>query len=142
MVGIVLVLALVLTACLWVLWPKTIWQATTHTFDPERCIQGQCQELLRLAPAAGETFIILSDTQVDDPIAQWSDCLSSVAICIEQEQQDSAPAILNCVRTSRCPESCRTRFEQRAAGVEDTDQLWRLFEEDFVTRGARCVPEA
>ncbi len=137
-------LALVASMLLW--WwpnhsPEPVWEPVTGTFNPEHCLQGQCRELLRLPASGKEVASLIVDPAVDDAIAQWSDCLASVAVCVETaESADTADILLSCVRESQCPASCRELFARESDGVEDIDALWQRYEQQFVDKGGACVP--
>ncbi len=120
---------------------STQWKTTTHSFDADGCLQGGCRELLRTPPMGLSVATLLVDPQVDDATAQWADCLSSVARCVEsQKHRKPGEGLRECVRQSSCPAACRERFRQRAEPISDADGLWALFEEIFVREGGACVP--
>ncbi len=121
--------------------PEPVWQPVTRTFDPEHCAEGKCKELLRLPPVGDDVVSVIVDPGVDDETAQWSDCLASVAQCVEVSAQDDEAGILRaCVRDSQCPTACREHFAGQSDGIDDADALWRIYEQQFVLEGGLCVP--
>jgi len=121
--------------------PGPLWRPASRPFDPQRCARGECEEALRFPAAKGEMVTLIVDPAVDDETAQWSDCLASVARCVESHPgNDEAEALRDCVRDSACPERCRERFADAADGVQDAEALWTLYERQFVNEGGVCVP--
>lgn len=120
----------------------SIWEPTRTPFNPERCLKGKCEEMLNLPlpQNKGLAFSILVDREVDDEIAQWSDCLSSIGLCVEKNTEFSKEVLLDCVGKSLCPQRCKEGFEQRVMKVNSTEDLWQNFDEYFVAEGGGCVP--
>src|ERR1700752_4101392 len=62
------------------------------------------------APLEGELPVISYNPDVDDPIAQWGDCLDSIMRCVRDQPRNLGPAVNTCVRQSRCPAKCVRRY--------------------------------
>ena len=113
-----------------------VWRPTTVPWDPE-CRSG-CVEVARTVPLAhsGAELRFRMNPAVDDPIAQWGDCLESVLSCLERDGGRLAP----CIDDAACPAECKAVFRTRAAGAADEDARADAFEAVFVDRAAPCRP--
>lgn len=112
-----------------------VWHPATVPFDPE-CLSG-CIELERTAPLGhSEAQIRLRiNPDVDDPIAQWGDCLESVIACFERDG-----ALGPCVEQATCPTECKALFRERAANAANEDARVDAFEAVLVDSDAPCRP--
>jgi hypothetical protein len=110
------------------------WTPTTVPYDPA-CTG--CQEVGRAAMGHhGEQVIsLLVDPAVDDPVAQWGDCVEAVLTCLE-----GGGGMRACAGSEACPAGCRQRFDDETAGVLDEVALKEAFEGVYITRGAPCRP--
>lgn len=116
--------------------PKlAVWRPATVPFDPE-CRTG-CTEVGRTAPLAHTQMqlIIRANPAIDDPIAQWGDCLESVLGCFERDG-----ALAPCVEQAACPAQCKALFRSRAAAAVDENGRVDAFDAVFVDRAAPCRP--
>lgn len=120
--------------------PAPPWRPVTQRFDPERCTEGKCKEWVRMPPLGDNVVLLIVDPEVDDEIAQWSDCLATVASCMEEAGDFGRKTLVGCVRRSRCPERCREDFMRKARSLNDDDQVWALYNAQFVDDGGMCVP--
>jgi hypothetical protein len=117
--------------------PLDVWRPATVPFDPT-CATG-CTEVSRTAPLGHfqGTLRLRVNPAVDDPVAQWGDCLESVLVCYEADG-----ALAACVAQAQCPPDCKTLFAEAAAGAADDEARVAAFEAVFVGAGAPCRPEA
>lgn len=122
-----------------------VWQPTTTPYDPS-CSEG-CEELaIREGSAHGMSGMrLLYNPKVDDPIAQWSDCVMSITLCFEAEAGDSMDqremddVLKVCVQKSQCPFRCKDAFRAKVEGISQwtvDDEL----ENVFVGEQALCLP--
>jgi hypothetical protein len=110
------------------------WAPATTSYDPA-CESG-CVEKGVASGCHEPISDLLVDPKVDDAIAQWGDCLQSMADCIEEKRK----VVPQCVSESACPESCRSEFASRAGGETDSWKLLGILEGVFVVDGAMCRP--
>lgn len=120
--------------------PHSVWQPATHSFSIENCTRGKCKEFLRLPPLGDMKVSFLVDPEVDDEIAQWSDCLASVAKCMDKGADYSGKALIACVKQSACPQACKESFSHKASSLSDDDKVWALYNSQFVDEGGECLP--
>jgi hypothetical protein len=115
-----------------------VWRPTTVPWDPE-CRTG-CVAIARTAPLAhaDAELLLRVNPAVDDPIAQWGDCLESILACLERDGGRLAP----CVDEAACPAECKALFRTQAAGATDEEARADAFEAVFVHRTAPCRPSA
>ena len=109
------------------------WEETTVPYDPD-CASG-CIEL------ANDHYGHIGDVEwmvnpdVDDPIAQWGDCLQSFVDCMDGGGEPMA-----CSQSSECPEACQREFSRRVEGVEDEEAQLDVFEAVYILDEAPCLP--
>ena len=118
----------------------TPWRQPRHPFDPKRCLNGKCKKLLRLPPVANEDVSIMVDPEIDDGVAQWSDCIGSIAQCVDRKREVTVQGFQACVGQSKCPESCKEGFARKTREVQDVNGMMTEFTAYFVDEGGACVP--
>ncbi|WP_300543150.1 hypothetical protein [Maricaulis sp.] len=149
--GTVLAIAGVLALGGWLGWryldrpPDDLWQAATVPYDPE-CSEG-CEVFRDQIPAGhggryDAQLTLLVDPDLDDPIAQWSDCVDSVFTCLgtDAPRDDAGRAghLRGCVAQSACPDPCRQRYASRSGG--GLDGAVEAFGTIFLEEDAWCAP--
>lgn len=120
-----------------------VWKETTVTYDPT-CSDG-CVELLnRRAGAHGGGGKLSVDPNVNDPIAQWGDCVGSIMSCYESRVTDESfnakreAAMHACVLESACPAECRDHY--RASVEDNMARVNATLESVFLGERAACLP--
>jgi len=116
------------------------WRQSHHPFDPKRCLAGKCKEMLRLPPIANQGVSIKVDPEIDDEVAQWSDCLASITQCADQLNVLTVQGFHKCVSQSVCPVSCKQGFGRKVRHVQDINGMLAEFNAYFVDEGGACVP--
>jgi hypothetical protein len=113
-----------------------VWAPATVPFDP--ACTATCPEIARSAPLAhaGAALRVRVNPAIDDPIAQWGDCLESVLVCFEA-QGTLAP----CVEAAQCPPACKAHFAAQAAGAADEAARLDAFDALFLDPAAPCRPD-
>lgn len=122
-----------------------VWQPTTTPYDPS-CSEG-CEELaVREGGTHGMSGMrLLYNPKVDDPIAQWSDCVMSITLCFEAEADDNMDqremddVLKICVQKSHCPSRCKDTFRAKVEGLGFLTVDEEL-ENVFVGEQALCLP--
>lgn len=120
-----------------------LWEPTSVAYDAS--CQVNCKDVRFIstghnvrAPLEGELPVISYNPDVDDPIAQWGDCLDSIMRCVRDQPRNLGPAVNTCVRQSQCPAKCVRRF------LSDTgpsiEQAERALFTVFVRPDAVCRP--
>ena len=89
------------------------------------------------AAHTGVELEVVYNPAIDDPLAQWGDCMDSVLGCLKSGDDFDLPG---CTAQSICPESCRSEYARRVEGVADKTTLVRTFQALFITKGAPCMP--
>ena len=120
------------------------WAESTVPYDPE--CTSECEVLGELADTAhGAPAVTVSvNPNVDDPIAQWSDCLSDVMTCVQdktdpfQPLEVKAPVFNTCVIESQCPDPCIERYQRLAQN--DSTRMEQAFNRVFADKDAICAP--
>lgn len=132
--------------------PDDLWAAATYMPDPE-CEAGSpdCPVLIEPFPVGhggdasdtAVTMLAVSYPRLDDPIAQWGQCMDTVLTCLAPAQYESdaerAGRLRSCVAEAACPQACRDRFASRAG--EDLASAHAAFLEIFVEEDAWCAPQ-
>jgi hypothetical protein len=115
--------------------PLDVWQPTTVPFDPT-CSQ-DCEELetTELLPHTGTEVRFLYDAAVDDPVAQWGDCLASMLSCLR-----NGTGVRACAADATCPSPCKDLFEARAPLAADEPALLDVLNGVYVDATAPCRP--
>lgn len=123
-----------------------VWEPTTTPYDAQ-CGEG-CQEF---ASVEGDSHgyssgRLLYNPAVDDPVAQWSDCVMSITMCFAETAEDTMSSrekddvLITCVADSQCPARCREAFRSKTRtimpGTVDTE-----LENVFVGEQALCLPQ-
>ncbi len=120
-----------------------VWSKTTVPFDPtcsENCTTAG--EIGGLHGSASVEF--RQNAAVDDPIAQWGDCLQTVFVCLAENvgapasAEQKATVARTCVNASSCPAPCKDRYAKKAAGSATAAE--QAFDEVFIGEGAWCLP--
>lgn len=110
-----------------------VWEPTTVPYDPS-CSSG-CVVVEEGNFGHFGELEVLADLDVDDPIAQWGDCIESFTSCI-----DSGMDPQTCSEGSVCPEDCRADYEERIVGLSDLRAQLLQFQAVYVDVGAPCLP--
>jgi hypothetical protein len=112
-----------------------MWSPTTVPFDP--ACTTSCPEIARSHPLAhSEAVLALRvNPAIDDPIAQWGDCLESVLDCFERDG-----TLAPCIADAACPAECKALFQAQAAAAADEEARLDVFEAVFLERAAPCRP--
>jgi hypothetical protein len=131
-----------------------VWEETTVPYTEDACEEeGACEVYAQALGGHGAhdgegLFEFSYNPAIDDPIAQWGDCLDSVFTCISAGMDaaaargadaDRVTLINGCVAQAECPGECKDRFASRAAG-EDFEGLEAVFFDMFVDERGYCVP--
>ena len=109
------------------------WAPTTVPHDPS-CASG-CEVIEQGDFGHIGELTLLVNPNVDDPVAQWGDCIQSFRGCIEQGTDARA-----CSEQSDCPESCRADYEGRIDGVSELEAQLDAFRAVYIDEGAPCLP--
>lgn len=123
-----------------------VWRPTTTPYDPA-CKEG-CEEL---AVREGDGHGVyggrlLYNPKVDDPVAQWSDCVMSITLCFADETKDGMrqgemdDILKVCVQDSQCPSRCKDVFRAKLEGLSYLTVDEEL-ENVFVGEQALCLPK-
>jgi hypothetical protein len=109
------------------------WAPTTTPYDPT-CASG-CEVIEQGDFGHIGELTLLVNPNVDDPVAQWGDCIDSFRLCIEKGTDARA-----CSERSDCPESCRADYQDRIDGVNELEAQLEAFQAVFIDVGAPCLP--
>lgn len=149
----ILVLSLIafigVLAAFWFLFIRTpygdVWAKTTVPYDPT--CQSGCTAVNQLdggqSHGASEIAVFVNP-DVDDPIAQWGDCLQSIFTCVEaqsdpfQPGDQKASTVKSCVAASSCPAACIERFSRRSTG--GAADVEAALDDIFIDKAGWCVP--
>jgi hypothetical protein len=114
--------------------PLEVWASTTVPFDPD-C--ADCEELEEtdLLPHLDSQATFLYNEAIDDPIAQWGDCLGSMLECLQADGTVSA-----CAAAAECPAECKALYTSRAPPGADEITLLEVVNGIYVNCGAPCRP--
>ena len=134
---IIVIAALALAAYWFFLKPEVVenpWQPVITAYSTD-CTQG-C-ETVRPAQTGrhGSQWPLVYNPRVDDAVAQWGDCIASVMTCVDAGQSADA-----CIRQSRCPAQCLSRYDRVLAGRGTEDASLDAFEAVFIKTDAVCRP--
>jgi len=79
---------------------------------------------------------------LDDPIAQWGQCMDSVLTCLAPvsggTSEEKIAALGVCVAQAQCPQACRDRFADRVGTA--LESAVAEFDAIFVAEEAWCSP--
>ncbi len=109
------------------------WQPGNSELDPE-CTG--CEDF------ADVRFAHLGDVELkvaaslDDPLAQWGECIASFFACWEVEGRP----VPECVTQSVCPAPCVAEFRREVVGAVDPQHEIYAFNRVFVDETAPCGP--
>jgi len=109
------------------------WAPTTVPYDPS-CASG-CEVIEEGDFGHIGKIMLLANPDVDDPVAQWGDCIQSFRVCIEAGG-DARP----CSEGSECPEDCRAQLEERIRNVTDLRTQLDAFKGVYLDEDAPCLP--
>ena len=129
------VLAVGAAIAFWSTRPIDPWKPTTVP-RTAACESG-CTVIGEFDTAHGPRIRVTEQPNVDDPVAQWADCLTSIRVCTEREGRG---AFAGCVAKAACPALCITEFERRTGVKPDVERLRAAFEATFLADGAPCLP--
>jgi hypothetical protein len=82
---------------------------------------------------------LVYNPRINDPIAQWGDCLQSIMTCVRSQPRGQKTGIDTCVAQSSCPAACKERYAS-GAGADFSTAEASLFGV-FVDEDAVCRPE-
>lgn len=128
--------ALVAAITFWAMWHPDPWKPTTVPRTAE-CGPG-CKVIGEFDTAHGPRIRVTEQPAVDDPVAQWADCMASIRTCAEREGRD---AFAGCVAKSACPRLCKDDFRRRTGTTPDVARLRASFEATFLADDAACLPK-
>lgn len=113
------------------------WKKGTVAYDPT--CKADCQKLSdRIFPHVGPIKLQVQP-KLDDEIAQWGDCLQSVASCLYADRAAPNRDVKACVASAACPQSCKDRYVNAVGAETDVNKLLDAFEAVFVNQGAPCA---
>lgn len=157
--AVVLMLAALLVLAVAAVWwflnsrdapPADLWAAGSYVADPD-CVAGsaECPVFMEARPVGhgSPTDGDLALTAVhypglDDPIAQWGQCMDSVLTCLapasEATPGEKVEMLRACVARAECPPACRDRFADRAGSALESAMV--EFDAIFVAEEAWCAP--
>jgi len=116
------------------------WKPTSHAFDPNRCNDGKCDEMIRL-PMIGTTGLsIMVDPKIDGEVAQWSDCLASITQCVDNKDAFEVNGFHECVNQSGCPARCKDGFNHQTQHAQNMKEMMAAFDAYFIEDGGTCTP--
>lgn len=113
------------------------WAPTSVPYDPT-CAR-DCLEVGEYSAGHHVVggLVLRYNPAVDDPIAQWGDCLESMLVCLEGGSEARA-----CMDEAACPTACKRLVEGHAGGATDKSDIVAAFERVFIDEGAPCRPVA
>lgn len=119
------------------------WEDATVPFDSD--CEDDCISLGTVGQSHGSAPVeLLYNPAVDDPIAQWGDCLENIFVCMKPDENidatpDEKAAIINsCVASSICPVQCNDKFD--AISGSSIDRVLQAFDDVFIGPTAWCLP--
>lgn len=111
-----------------------VWAPTTHPYDP--ACEG-CQQVGVVAMGhLGGAVTLRFDPLVDDPVAQWGDCVESLLVCLEGGGDP-----LSCGDSADCPAACKAAFQAQVTGISDVEGQVGALEAVYIVPGAPCRPQ-
>ena len=129
LIGLVIILTI---------WPAdnpSVWKESKNTYQPD-CGEN-CQHIAQVHPGhRGTTLQLLYNPEIDDAVAQWSDCISTVMSCWKEGE-----TFAQCVQTASCPQGCKENFYENIGSNTDPKKQRETFEALFIHEGGMCVPE-
>lgn len=131
--------------------PNDLWAEASYVADPD-CEAGsaECPVFIDPLPvghggsaaSSAPTLYAVTYPGLDDPIAQWGQCMDSVLSCLTPLEgapaEERAAGLHTCVAASACPQACRDRYAARAG--TDLATAHASFVEIFVEEDAWCAP--
>lgn len=120
-----------------------VWNETSTAYDPE-CDESCTEILNRPQGSHGGSVRIGVKPDIDDPVAQWSDCIESIMTCYEGRLDaddfdgELNPAMHDCVLSSACPSECRDHYQSTVN--DNLDALNAALESVFLGERAACLP--
>ncbi len=114
--------------------PLDVWEPTTVAFDTDctGCVEVDETDFL---PHLGIQTTFLYNEDIDDPIAQWADCLGSMLDCFEADG-----TVSGCAAAAECPAECKALYTTRAPPGADELTLLEVLNGVYVNCGAPCRP--
>ncbi len=114
------------------------WKPTTVPWTPD--CQGCSTVYEAETTPGGNKLRIQSNSQVDDPVAQWAECVDEALACVRAG--GGAPALVGCVASAgKCPQACRDMYAAQVAPVVGQPaEEQRVYQALFVARGGACRP--
>lgn len=113
------------------------WKETTAAYSLSCADDQDCKPVAVVRPGHGGPAVMLSyNSAVDDPVAQWGDCVQSVMAC-----RKDGKTWRDCVGDSLCPASCIGEFSNKISDSVADDAQENIFESIFIDEGGSCVPQ-
>lgn len=113
---------------------EVTWQETTVPYDPECATD--CEAVALVAPGhRGQAELLMANPNVDDPIAQWGDCIDTFTTCMDRDRDSAA-----CMTASSCPAECKDAYGSGLSDTEGLEAELTLFQSMFLEAGAYCRP--
>lgn len=107
------------------------WEPGNSQYD-ESCAR-DCEAFLEIHDPHLGDFDIVRLPGLDDPLAQWGECIGSFFECWEADTP-----VPECVAASTCPAACRAEFQRIASGITDESEQIVAFNQVFVDDDAPC----
>ena len=120
-----------------------VWNETLNEYDPE-CDEGCIEVLNRPQGSHGGSVRVGVKSDIDDPVAQWSDCVQSIMSCYEGQlaaadfEGEINSAMHDCVLSSACPTECRGHYQSTVD--DDLETVNRALDAVFLGERAACLP--
>lgn len=110
------------------------WAPTTKA-PPENC-DGCPETPIAELGGHGAEVVFLQDTEVDDELAQWANCLHSFMDCVDDGETEDP-----CMRAAPCPSKCKDAYFDKVSslGADDYDGRADALEDVFMKAGGVCV---
>lgn len=120
-----------------------VWSEATTAYEPE-CDEGCTEILNRPQGTHGGSVRIGVRPDIDDPVAQWSDCVQSIMSCYEERlgaddfDGEQGRAMHDCVLSSACPAECRDHYQSTVG--DNLEAVNAALDSVFLGERAACLP--
>ena len=108
------------------------WLPGNGAFDERSC--EDCEPFAELHDPHLRDLDLRLAPDLDDPLAQWGECIGSVFACWEDDDEP----LPTCVAASSCPEPCKAEFRREVEGAADVEEEVYAFNRVFVDDDAPC----
>lgn len=112
---------------------ETRWAPTSTPYDPD-CVSG-CQVLEEGEFGHLGAVSLSLNPDVDDPVAQWGDCIESFRDCVA-----GGGKVGSCSESSLCPEDCKADVAARLVGETEIGAQLAAFKAVYLDEAAPCLP--